>query len=365
MAARQAAGPALLLIGLLAVAGCGRRQPLEKPAPRPPVEVRAAVDRAVATTGDRITFRVTVDRDEAYEVEVPEPGAEIAGFRIVDAGRGTPRRRSGRVVEERWYELRADLVGSYVLPPLVVRYRPAGEPGQGRPEAAEAEGAGPEELESAEAGGSESVGQRAGGEVATSAIFVEVESVLPADGAAADIRGLKPLRGPRRAVPWSWLAAGVALLALAVAAAYWLRRRHRRPAAPPAPPHEVAFAALAALRGLDLSDPATLRRFYFGLSEVLRTYLEGRFGLNATDLTTEEIVARLPELRGLPDGPLPAERERELRRFLEDTDRVKFAHHRPSESEIEAAWERALGLVEATRPPAAPEPDAEREREAA
>lgn len=289
---------------------------------RPPVEVRAAVDRAVATTGDLITYRVTVDRDPAYEVELPEPGAEIAGFRIVDLGAEEPRELRGRSIEERWYRLRADLVGSYVLPPVRIAFRPSGD------DAAE-----PEVLE-------------------TSPIFVEVESVLAASGEPAeDIRGLKPLRSIDRRLAWLPFALGALVLALAAVGVILWRRRPRR--SPPAvPPHELAFESLRQLRREDLSTAEAVRRFHFSLSEIVRSYVEGRYGLNATDLTTEEILGRLNELAGLEAEPAVT-----LRRFLEATDRVKFADHLASEPEIAAAYEGALTFVEGTLPRVEEEPD--------
>jgi hypothetical protein len=302
------------------------RQPESLPEePRVAVETEAAVDRAVATTGDIITYRVSVDYENGYEVEIPEPGADIAGFRIVDAGRAEPSRGKGRVVEERWYSLRADLVGSYILPPVSVAFRPRVEP---------VDDQGTEEGESGPAWEV----------IETSAIFVEVESVLPGDGEATDIRDLKPLRRIEGPIPWLWIVAGVvALLALAVATHYYLRYRRRALAAPAEPPHVIAFRALDALRESDFSDPVAVRRFYFSISEVLRSYVEGRFGLNATDLTSEEIVAELPTLDSLGENEGHV-----LMRFLADTDRVKFAEHRPSEGEIETTYENALGFVEAT-----------------
>ena len=343
MAETRQTGAALgCAILALALAGCPAS---EAPAPagvepaaaapaesesRPPVEASTAVDRAVATTGDVITYTVTVDHDPAFEVELPEPGAEIAGFRIFDLGRDEPVERRGRRVASRWYKLRADIVGSYVLPPVTVGYRAAG---------------GDQEWRTIE----------------TSAIFVEVESVLPADGEAADIRGLKPLREVRQGLPWGWIGGGLAALALAAAALWaWLRRP--RPATPPVPPHVLAFGELDALRGTDFDDPAAVRRFHFRISEILRAYVEGRWGLNATDLTTEEI---LPHLAGL--GDLPSGEADRLTRFLRATDRVKFAEHRPPPSEVEETWERALGFVEATVPRQEPQEEAadELEEEAA
>ncbi len=290
--------------------------------PRPPVEARARLDRAIATTGDVITYTVSVDYDPAYEIELPEPGAEIAGFRIVDVGREEPREERGRIVEERWYQLRADLVGSYVLPPVTVSYRPEGE--------ADAE----EKT------------------VRTSEIFVEVKSVLPADGEVTDIRGLKPLRQIERPTPWWWFAAGGGAVVLLGLLGFFLWRRSRRAAeVPPRPAHEIAFEALDRLRRTDFEDVEAMRRFHFEISEVIRAYVENRFYLNATDLTTEEILDHLDELRGLD-----RERRELLARFLAATDRVKFAAYEPAEEEIGETYESALSFVEATRE--RPQPDA-------
>jgi hypothetical protein len=310
---------------LLALAACASQPEALPDEPSAAVETEAAVDRAVATTGDIITYRVAVDYADGFEVEIPEPGADIAGFRIVDAGREEPRREKGRVIEDRWYKLRADLVGSYILPPVSVGYRPRAESVDGT--AADTPDAGPPwEM------------------VETSAIFVEVESVLPGDGEATDVRDLKPLRRIESPIPWLWIVVGVAALAaLGVGLHYYLRYRRRALAVPLDPPHVIAFRALGALRDTDFGDPVAVRRFYFTISEVLRAYVEGRFGLNATDLTSEEIVAVLPVLDDLGD-----DHSRVLERFLADTDRVKFAEHQPSEGEIEGTYENALGFVEST-----------------
>ena len=319
-----------LIVILLGLVNCAENPvSLDAVDPRDPVEAQASVDRAVATTGDLITYRIVVDADADYEIDMPEAGAEIAGFRIVDIGREEPLTKNGRTLRASWYELRADLVGSYVLPPVEVGYRQSVD---------EAEEPGPWET------------------LVTSEIFVEVESVLPTEGGAEDIRGLKPLREIRSPIPWLEIGLGLLVVLLVAAGLWWyLRQRaRRRDAVPLVPPHEVAFAALSALRGTDFDDPDAVRLFYFQISEVVRAYVEGRFGMNATDLTTEEIVGSLENL-----DQLAADLHEALRRFLLDTDQVKVAHREPGRSDIEAAYEQALSFVESTRPLA----DVEREEE--
>ena len=309
----------LVVASLLSIVACGREKVAIDSPPPDPVEVEASVDRAVATTGDLLTYRVRVERAPEFEVDIAEAGAEISGFRITDTRRESSTLRSGRIADERIYELRADLVGSYILPPVEVRYRPLAS----------------EETED------RSPWQTA----STSEIFVEVESVLPADGEATDIRGLKPLSRRQRAIPWLWIGAAVALLAAGLTTAWWIARRRKFRPEIVIPPHEVAFAALDQLRTTNFDDAEAVRRFHFSISEVIRLYVEGRFGLNATDLTTEEILAELPEQQDLR-----AESRQQLAEFLRQTDRVKFAHHDPVAAEIEKTYEQALSFVEATKP---------------
>ena len=235
-----------------------------------PVLAEAAVDRAVATTGDVITYRVKVDFEEKYEIDLVEPGSEIAGFRIIDLGRKEVRKRSGRIIEEWWYELRADLVGSYILPPVRVGYRVR------------------DEERGSGADGETEAFEQARDSIETSAIFVEVESVLPSDGDAVDIRGLKPVRRIRSREKLWWLLGGSVGSALVLLFIYLIWRRRAQVVLPPPPPHELAFEALRTLREIDLENPQQVRRYYFGISEAIRTYVEGRFSLNATDLTTED-----------------------------------------------------------------------------
>lgn len=345
---------ALLGAAVGALVACGAGETDTASQTRAPVEVEAAVDRAVATLGDRLTYTVTLDRSEAIEIEVPPLDPEVEGLTAIDRGREELRRRGGRVVETRWVRLRVDEVGSHELPPVTVRYRPRPEPAKSSPEDGSRDGGSESASESGSETSPEADPEGKDGDwqtVETAAVGVEVESLLEraerAGEEITDIRGLKPLERPAPEVPWLWIAGGGVLAAAAAALLlFWLRRRRRdAPAAPPRPAHEVALERLDALARLDRTDPETVHRLHFELSEVVRIYVEARFGLNATDLTTEEIVVALPRLPGL-EGDTACR----LRRFLVDTDRVKFADHRPAETEIEAAFEHARAFVEATRP---------------
>ena len=298
--------------------GCASGEPAGDADAKPPAELRAYVDRTAATTGDLITYTVEVEHAAEVEVTLDDPGADIAGFRIVDLGRAPVETlASGRLLERRWYVLRADLVGSYVLPALTATYSELSGPG---------------------------------GDLEAGEISVEVESVLPEDRSeATDIRDIKPLRRVETARSWLlWTGLALAAAALGLAAWRWWRRRRpdgSAPGVPPVPPYDLAIRELERLRRTDFSDLRELRRYYFAVSSVIRAYVECRFGLNATDLTTEEILGRLGGLVRL-EPP----QARRLERFLVATDQVKFAAHLPLPEEIERTYEQALGFVTATRP---------------
>jgi hypothetical protein len=137
------------------------------------------------------------------------------------------------------------------------------------------------------------------------------------------------------------------LFVIAALVYYWWWRRRRTGTGADGPvlaPHEEALRALERLRRRDLRDPKAVHACYFALSEVIRRYVEGRFGLNATDLTSEEIGQRIGELHDLSP-----EDARQLREFLAATDRVKYAAVLPSSREVGAVFESAVGFVESTQ----------------
>jgi hypothetical protein len=107
----------------------------------------------------------------------------------------------------------------------------------------------------------------------------------------------------------------------------------------------LALAALSALGDVDPDDEKAVRQWHFRISEIIRLYVEQRFGLNATDLTTEEILA-LAAQRADFDG----ETKQILREFLQATDAVKFASYRPPTDLIHGVKASARTLVQNTIP---------------
>jgi hypothetical protein len=137
-----------------------------------------------------------------------------------------------------------------------------------------------------------------------------------------DIKGLVP-------VPHSWWWLWVLVALILVAIAIWLWKR-KKPAAlttiamPPLTPIEIALAALQKLR----SENPLVEEFYTRLSGIVRQFVEGQFGLHAPERTTEEFLA---------EAALSPENMAMLSTFLQEADLVKFARHRPGQSDMERA----------------------------
>lgn len=175
---------------------------------------------------------------------------------------------------------------------------------------------------------------------------VQVEGEIP-DGGEATLRDIAPpVELPVRTYR---LLVGLGV-ALAVFALAWLVLRHlRRPkpevVAPPAvvEPLEVRTRrALEALLAEDLAGQGRQRELYFRLSELVRRYLGERFGFDAIDLTTEELLTALRK------RPTPGLDTAAFARSSLDADLVKFAKLQPDANACKGSIDEALAMVEST-----------------
>ena len=150
----------------------------------------------------------------------------------------------------------------------------------------------------------------------------------------------------REIVPW--LLAVVAL----VAVSYYLYKRFKnraRPDTPPAtpektevPPHIAAISGLESLRRKKLWEKGLVKQYHSELTNIIRKYLEQRFGLNAVEMTTSEIMHAFTLQNRKPvEGST-------LRDIMETADLVKFAKYQPAGEKNDRVLEAALEFIKST-----------------
>lgn len=180
----------------------------------------------------------------------------------------------------------------------------------------------------------------------------------------------KPFRPIKqiRSVPLNLLAywpyaLGVLILILVIVWLVFFRKPKQRvvrePEIPREPPYEEAIKSLQALEMEKLWQQNHVKPYYTKLTDILRRYIERRFGVNAMEQTTDELLAKIK-----PVTKLNQQRDN-LRYILETADLAKFAKLEPQQQAHEASLKKAYELVEWTRPrEEAPEKAPEKQREA-
>ncbi|MFT3885842.1 MAG: hypothetical protein QM724_10545 [Flavobacteriales bacterium] len=147
---------------------------------------------------------------------------------------------------------------------------------------------------------------------------------------------------------WKWLAAGLGAAILVAAVVIVLMRRKRRPQGTQAPaepelPLDVrTLNALETVKGRNLWQQGQVKQYHSEVTDILRGYIEQRFGVPALERTTDELVSTLKGT-ALEAG----ERER-LANLLRLADLVKFAKYTALPAENEQLIEGAMAFVRNT-----------------
>lgn len=324
-AAGEARRLAAALLFFLVAGGCGGGEEsaetaweIDRSVTRGPAVFRVAVDRESVTIADRLQLMLEARVDAGWEAELPRFGDKLDRFGIVDYRSPGPVLESdGSVVSRRIYELEPFLSGTYRIPPMALTFFREGDTLA-------------HVLES-------------------DTIVVTVGSLLPDSArltaqeagrwAIRDIAGPVSFPPDRRPL---WIVLGI-LLAACVVAAIVIRRRRRPAPAPPVPAHEIAFRRLEELLSSGMTDEGRYAEFTAAVADVLRRYIEDRFGLRAPEMTTEEFLAAAG--RGA-DVRLP--RAGILSEFLRHVDLVKFATLEPSAGDVARTFEICRDFIEET-----------------
>ncbi|MBK6965907.1 MAG: hypothetical protein IPH20_18760 [Bacteroidales bacterium] len=181
-------------------------------------------------------------------------------------------------------------------------------------------------------------------ELKSEAVLLEVQG-LKVD-IAKDIKDIKPiLTAPytlRDFLPWLLLLVALGLLGSLI----WFYIKNRKknkplislPSKPQKPPHVIALEMLEELRREQVWQKGQVKEYYTRLTDILREYFEKRFGVNASEMTSEEILSvmkdYLSEYSSMGD----------LRKVLTLADLAKFAKGQPigAENELSLTYARTI-----------------------
>ncbi len=177
-----------------------------------------------------------------------------------------------------------------------------------------------------------------------------LEITKPTVDLTKDIRDIKPvMTAPytlRDFLPWILLLLAAGLIGTLLW--FYIRNRKRNkpfiklPSRPARPPHELALEALDNLKKEQLWQKGQVKEYYTRLTDILREYFEKRFGVNAAEMTSDEILGVmkdfLEEVSTLND----------LRKVLTLADLAKFAKGQPIGAENELSFTYARSIVMTT-----------------
>ena len=294
----------------------GTAWPVERRYERGAVLAAVQLSAAEVTVADTISLRVTLEGPEALRTQLPD-AAELAAtdltvHRVYDDGPALTVDGSVRV--SRTFVMRPFLAGEYRIPSLEVGWELAG-PG-------------------------------AGSSVVTDELPFRVVSVV-GDQPPSLLDAGVPQRAPLRW--WRLVALALAAGGIAVVALRGYRRwRRARPQAraPELSPAQLALRALADLERSELLPQGDLKTFHTVVSDIVRRYVEDRFGVRARERTTDEFLrgwqAAGPATGAGGSGP----QSDALRRFLQQCDLVKFARAAPTQAASAALITTARRFVE-------------------
>lgn len=150
---------------------------------------------------------------------------------------------------------------------------------------------------------------------------------------------------------WIWPVLGLLAAALIVVLFLLFRRGKAayQAAHRPTPPYELAVQRLNSLREKRLLDKGQVKNFYTELIDIFRSYLEGRFSINAMEMPSKMILKKIRENKEIHLSAA------QMEQVLQLADFVKFAAAVPGPEDGKRTFQSISSFVESTKP--APQPE--------
>ena len=179
-------------------------------------------------------------------------------------------------------------------------------------------------------------------------IKINIESVLGEDDKEIkDIKNNLPVQ-----FPWYYYAAVIAILLLIfvifLLIIYFIfKYLSKRTSAAEIlkTPEEIAEDKLKMLKSSSLLEEGKVRQYYQELSDILRIYLDGRYKIQAPDLTTSELY------KILKGSDFSQETVQSMKALLGKCDMVKFAKFIPEDQFFSEDYNETKRIFESIKPP--------------
>lgn len=158
---------------------------------------------------------------------------------------------------------------------------------------------------------------------------------------------IEPLAAPitmKEVFPWILAV----LLAILIGLGIWLFLKRRKTRVdedgnvikgPVIPPYDKAVDELKRLREEKMWQSGKVKEYFSSLTDIAREYIEGQFGVNAVEMTTDDILEEVKPLHFAP------ETFAKLKDTMEIADLVKFAKYSTSSLESENAMSSMTEFV--------------------
>ncbi len=169
-------------------------------------------------------------------------------------------------------------------------------------------------------------------------------------------KAIKPIKGPVKA-PYTfreflpWFLTIIAVILIVLILLYYFRWRKTgkkimliRPR-PKLPAHITALNELEKLRNKRLWQSGKVKEYYTELTDIVRIYIKERFGIDAMEMTSFEIIDRLQKKDEISNELIT-----KLRQTFDLSDLVKFAKATPLPSDNDRSHKYAEDFVKSTIP---------------
>ncbi|PNE28243.1 hypothetical protein BHU09_08035 [Tannerella sp. oral taxon 808] len=303
----------LLAVCLLAGFTAGAQQTL--------IDVK--VDTADILIGQQTTLHVTVTTDPNRRIIIPLPGDTLmTGVEVLSVSDADSTIADGRLVIRRDILVTSFDSSLYLLPPFVA-------------------------IDGADT-------------IASNQVALKVSTVPVDVDNPEQFYDIKDVWKPPFVLAdyYPWIFGILTALFIICVIGYLIQRyrRHRsevpvKPAEPELPPYEAAIRELDSIKDRKLWQQGLNKEYYTQVTDTLRRYISRRYGVNAMEKTSEEILAiieRETDERSVYDT---------LRQVLRLSDYVKFAKLHPLPDENDESMRNAYLFVNQTKRTEAPQPD--------